>query len=60
MTLTGAQRIIELENEIAELRRQLATHTGPPARIRSPDGDTHLADEPRHDTSLIREGSIAN
>ena len=25
MTLAGAQRIIELENEIADLRRQLAT-----------------------------------
>jgi len=31
LTLTGAQRIIELENEIAELRRQLAAHAGPQA-----------------------------
>ena len=45
MTLTGAQRIIELENEIAELHRQLATHTGRQARTRPPDGDTHLTDE---------------
>jgi DNA-binding transcriptional MerR regulator len=27
MTLAGAQRIIELENEVAELRRQLAAHS---------------------------------
>jgi DNA-binding transcriptional MerR regulator len=27
LTLAGAQRIIELENEIAELRRQVARHT---------------------------------
>jgi DNA-binding transcriptional MerR regulator len=40
MTLTGAQRIIELENEIAELRRQLATHTGPPRRTRPADRDS--------------------
>jgi DNA-binding transcriptional MerR regulator len=42
MTLVGAQRIIELENEVADLRRQLAASTstrdldrrrdGPPAR----------------------------
>jgi DNA-binding transcriptional MerR regulator len=29
MTLAGAQRIIELENEIADLRRQLATPSIP-------------------------------
>jgi MerR family transcriptional regulator, heat shock protein HspR len=47
MTLNGAQRIIELENEIAELRRQLATPTGPRARTRPPASvvDTQLADE---------------
>jgi MerR family transcriptional regulator, heat shock protein HspR len=27
LTLAGAQRIIELENEVAELRRQLAAHS---------------------------------
>ena len=35
MTLVGAQRIIELENEVAELRRQLAAETStraPPRR----------------------------
>ena len=30
MTLAGAQRIIELENEVAELRRQLAAHRPSP------------------------------
>ena len=30
MTLAGAQRIIELENEIADLRRQLTTPPIPP------------------------------
>ena len=30
MTLVGAQRIIELENEVAELRRQLAVETPAP------------------------------
>jgi MerR family transcriptional regulator, heat shock protein HspR len=32
MTLVGAQRIIELENEVAELRRQLAADPGDRAR----------------------------
>jgi MerR family transcriptional regulator, heat shock protein HspR len=40
MTLTGAQRIIELENEIAELHRQLAAHTNPPPRTRPPRGES--------------------
>ena len=31
MTLVGAQRIIELENEVAELRRQLAAAMTPPS-----------------------------
>jgi DNA-binding transcriptional MerR regulator len=37
MTLVGAQRIIELENEVAELRRQLAadSRTGRPT-VRAP------------------------
>jgi hypothetical protein len=30
MTLAGAQRIIELENEIADLRRQLAARRNHP------------------------------
>ena len=34
MTLAGAQRIIELENEIAELRRLLAVETSARARTR--------------------------
>ena len=34
MTLAGAQRIIELENEVAELRRQLAAETSTGARTR--------------------------
>jgi len=34
MTLIGAQRIIELENEVAELRQQLAAETSPRARAR--------------------------
>ena len=40
MTLVGAQRIIELENEVAELRRQLAadTSTRAPPRRRNADG----------------------
>jgi excisionase family DNA binding protein len=32
MTLAGAQRIVELENEIADLRRQLAARDRPPPR----------------------------
>jgi MerR family transcriptional regulator, heat shock protein HspR len=52
MTLAGAQRIIELENEVAELRRQLAaearTRTGrlnpASAPIAGPVIDTELAD----------------
>ncbi len=34
MTLAGAQRIIELENEVAELRRQLAAAQPAPRRPR--------------------------
>ena len=35
MTLVGAQRIIELENEVAELRRQLAAAMSSRTRLRS-------------------------
>jgi MerR family transcriptional regulator, heat shock protein HspR len=55
MTLVGAQRIIELENEVAELRRQLAAETSTNTRSRrlnprSPPApgtviDTELADQ---------------
>jgi len=52
MTLLGAQRIIELENEVADLRRQLAAETNTRARTRrlnadSPPAlvDTQLADQ---------------
>ena len=34
MTLVGAQRIIELENEVADLRRQLAAGTSTRAHAR--------------------------
>jgi MerR family transcriptional regulator, heat shock protein HspR len=51
MTLAGAQRIIELENEVADLRRQLASETRVVGRRSSAAGpsasasvvDTHLA-----------------
>jgi len=39
MTLVGAQRIIELENEVAELRRQLAAHSS--ARSGQPTAGAH-------------------
>jgi hypothetical protein len=53
MTLLGAQRIIELENEVAELRRQLAAHPSTRGRRLNADGppasdtviDTELADQ---------------
>ena len=53
MTLVGAQRIIELENEVAELRRQLAAETRARPRRLNADGppttgtvvDTQLADQ---------------
>jgi DNA-binding transcriptional MerR regulator len=52
MTLVGAQRIIELENEVAELRRQLAVEASTRTRRLNADGppasetviDTGLAD----------------
>ena len=39
MTLVGAQRIIELENEVAELRRQLRAGTSTRSRIRRLNAD---------------------
>jgi len=39
MTLVGAQRIIELENEVAELRRQLAADTSTRAQTRRRNAD---------------------
>ena len=40
MTLVGAQRIIELENEVAELRRQLAAETSTRTRTRRLNTDS--------------------
>jgi DNA-binding transcriptional MerR regulator len=48
MTLAGAQRIIELENEIAELRRLLAADTGARAH---PSGLTLTARQHRAQSS---------
>jgi DNA-binding transcriptional MerR regulator len=53
MTLVGAQRIIELENEVAELRRQLAGATSTQTGRRNANSppapgtvvDTQLADQ---------------
>ena len=42
MTLVGAQRIIELENEVAELRRQLAA-VSTPAQTRRVNAGTRPA-----------------
>jgi DNA-binding transcriptional MerR regulator len=39
MTLVGAQRIIELENEVAELRRQLAVEATTRTRSRRLNAD---------------------
>jgi DNA-binding transcriptional MerR regulator len=39
MTLVGAQRIIELENEVAELRRQLAVDMSTRTRANRPKAD---------------------
>ena len=39
MTLVGAQRIIELENEVAELRRQLAAETATRPQTRRVNAD---------------------
>jgi MerR family transcriptional regulator/heat shock protein HspR len=40
MTLLGAQRVIELENEVAELRRQLAVEISARTRVNRPVSDT--------------------
>jgi len=40
MTLAGAQRIIELENEIADLRRQLTARRNRPTTTRDQDSGT--------------------
>ena len=40
MTLVGAQRIIDLENEVAELRRQLTAAMGTGARAPRPEADS--------------------
>jgi MerR family transcriptional regulator, heat shock protein HspR len=40
MTLVGAQRIIELENEVAELRRQLANEMSPRSPRRRPKAES--------------------
>jgi DNA-binding transcriptional MerR regulator len=53
MNLAGAQRIVELENEVAELRRQLDSETRPRSRRSSVAGpstprvvvEAHLADD---------------
>jgi len=57
MTLAGAQRIIELENEVAELRRQLAADTSARAQTGQRNAaspptpgtvvDTQIADQDR-------------
>ena len=58
MTLVGAQRIIELENEVAELRRQLAADTSTRAQTGRRNADSPPATRhgrrdkdrrPRHD-----------
>ena len=52
MTLLGAQRIIELENEVADLRRQLAAETNTPARTRRLNADSPPAPGAIVDTQL--------
>ena len=59
MTLTGAQRIIELENEIAELRRQLAARAGRPAPTRPHDGDSS-ASSSVIDTQLAHDPNVTH
>ena len=51
MTLAGAQRIIELENEVADLRRQLASPTN--ARLRRLANDSPSAPGTVIDTHVI-------
>ena len=52
MTLAGAQRIIELENEIADLRRQLAAETSTGVRTRRLIADPPPAPHTVIDTPL--------
>ena len=52
MTLVGAQRIIELENEVAELRRQLAAETSTRAQTRRLNAENPPAPGPVLDTQL--------
>jgi MerR family transcriptional regulator, heat shock protein HspR len=52
MTLVGAQRIIELENELADLRRQLTDGTGIRARTRRPNADNPTVPGTVVDTQL--------
>jgi MerR family transcriptional regulator/heat shock protein HspR len=54
MTLTGAQRIIELENEVAELHRQLAAETTRD-RTRRPNTDHPSASGMVVDTHLAND-----
>ena len=58
MTLAGAQRVIELENEVADLRRQLATaadaRVGPTAsvpRARPPRARSATGRADRHNST---------
>jgi hypothetical protein len=55
MTLVGAQRIIELENEVAELRRQLAAEMSTRARARRPEPDSPPAPHTVVDAQLAHE-----
>ena len=55
MTLVGAQRIIELENEVAELRRQLAA-VSTPAQTRRVNVGTRPAPRTVVDTAARRLG----
>jgi MerR family transcriptional regulator, heat shock protein HspR len=50
LTLVGAQRIIELENEVAELRRQLAAKPSTGTRARRLTVDSPRA--PHHDGDI--------
>ena len=54
MTLTGAQRIIELENEVAELHRRLAAETTRD-RTRRPNTDRASASSMVVDTHLAND-----
>ena len=49
MTLVGAQRIIELENEVADLRRQLAVEISTRTQSNQPVSDTVVEAQLAHD-----------